>query len=302
MSETRIPLFLFRVIFFPIIIFIELALSVLFLIMPYYPIEGAIVFIGYMTVLGWLLTSTALFIIVGSFLLFSSAFNYKNERLKEFFGSDKVMRIIGFLTIFLIFVQIVLLSISQIYYILYSTSVGFVYLQIIILSIIPPFFLYFLANFGKDENIKYALSRDAPLRIKLTALWMIFLTMTIQIFATNWEFIFIGLILLVTGYFFFYLYRSAATLTPITLIIHFSFSVLMTVLSFVFMDETIQDLMNSGEPVTIAQAALLTTFIFIIPGLISIVLAQSFFRKWVLAWIKEARPEPEMAIKLEMVD
>ncbi|HUT80163.1 MAG TPA: hypothetical protein VMZ29_03095 [Candidatus Bathyarchaeia archaeon] len=302
MSETKVPLFLFRVIFFPIIILLEIAMGILFLIVPYFPVEGAIVLSGYATIFGWFLTVSALFIIIGSTLLFSSAFNHKNNRLREFFESDRIMRIIGFLTILIIFVQIVLLSISQIFYTLYSTNIGFVYMQIIILSVVPPIFLYFLANFTENQETKYALSKEAPLRIKLTALWMIFLTMVTQIFATSWEFVIIGLALLVSSYFFFYLYRSAATLTPVILIIHFAFSVLMTVLSFVFMDETIQNLINSGEPITTTDAVLLTVFIFIIPGLISIGLAQSFFRKWVLAWIKEARPEPEMEIKLEMAD
>ncbi len=302
MSENKVTLFLFRIIFFMIIILLELTMSILFLVLPYYPLEGAIITVGYQTIFGWLLTSSSILIIIGSALLFSSAFTYTKDRLDEFFTSEKNIRIIGFSTIFLVFIQIVLLSTSQLYYTLYSSTIGYVYLQIIILSILPPISLYFLANFSTDLDKKYSLSKDAPLRIKLATIWMIFLTMATQIFAASWEFVIIGLGLLVTSYLLFYLYRTGATLAPIMLIVHFGFSVLMTVLSFVFMEETIQNLIASGEEITVPQAIILTTFVFIIPGIISIVLAQSFFRKWVLAWIKEARPEPEMAIKLEMAD
>jgi hypothetical protein len=65
------------------------------------------------------------------------------------------------------------------------------------------------------------------------------------------------------------------------------------------MEDFIQD--YSG-PITESQVYAFAFAVFLVPGIISLVLAQSFFRKWVLKWIREARPEPKMEIELEFAD
>ena len=44
------------------------------------------------------------------------------------------------------------------------------------------------------------------------------------------------------------------------------------------------------------QQIIFTVIFLIIPGLISLLLGQSFFRKWLLAWVRSLYPESEMEL------
>ncbi|NHJ41065.1 MAG: hypothetical protein FK731_13620 [Asgard group archaeon] len=206
-----------------------------------------------------------------------------------------------FVIISIIFVEIIVLAITQIFYTVFDRSNTPVFLLILSLSLILPIFFYFIANF-EERIIPYSLSKDVPTRLKLTTLWMIFLAGAMQIFGTEWGFIIIGILVLLTSIYFFFLNRYAAILTPSILIIHFTFSIVIAIVSLVNREAFIQELLNAGEVITEPQVYAIVIFIFIIPAIISLLLAQSFFRKWVLAWIRDVHPKPEMEIKLEMAD
>jgi hypothetical protein len=45
----------------------------------------------------------------------------------------------------------------------------------------------------------------------------------------------------------------------------------------------------------------MSVVVLIIPGIISLILGQSFFRRWLLDWVRSLHPEPEMEIQLEYV-
>ena len=211
------------------------------------------------------------------------------------------MQLVGFSTIFVIFLQIVSLAITQIYYALFYPDITSIYLLILALSLFLPVLLNFMANFEIKPEITYALSEETPTRIKLTAIWLIFLTGVMQIFATEWAFLVIGLIILVGTFFFFFLNRLAVSLMPIILLIHFAFSVLMAVLSFINLSNLIDTIKSLGYNFGTTQAIIMSVVVLIIPGIISLILGQSFFRRWLLDWVRSLHPEPEMEIQLEYV-
>lgn len=297
MIRENIPLQKFRLSIFPLIIIIEIALSVLFLSMPFYEKEiGVLSGRGYSLFFGWLLAIIPLFVIVGAILLFLSAFSLTNSPAQEFFHSDKKMQIVGFSTIFVIYLQIVSMAITQIYYVPFYPDLTSLYLLIIALSLFLPVLLFFMANFEVDPKAIYALSLETPTRIKLAAIWLIFLTGVMQIFSTLWEMLVIGLILLVVSYFFFFLNRLSVSLVPIVLIIHFVFSTVMTIISFLVLFSQMELLADITFDFGFTQQIIFTVTFLIIPGLISLLLGQSFFRKWLLAWVRSLYPEPEMEL------
>ncbi|MHA1826911.1 MAG: hypothetical protein ACTSUA_09640 [Candidatus Heimdallarchaeota archaeon] len=302
MVKQLVSLQWFRRLFFPFIFVLELALFVLFLVLPYYQISPPSALPGYLTVFGWLLAFSSFLVATSSFLLFLSSFPFINASLQRFFQSERAIRILGFTSFFTVFIEIVLLGITQIFFTLFASNVTPMFMIIIGLSLLLPIFLYFIANFSSDPQNIYALSSEAPMRLQLTAFWLVFITAFTQIFATQWEFVVIGGLLLLSAYLFFFLYRSAVVITPSILLIHFVFSLVLGILSLVKQKEIIQELLASGETITVLQATLLSVFIFLVPGIISLLLAQSFFRKWVIAWIRDVHPEPEMEIQLEMAD
>ena len=301
MIRENIPLKNFRLSIFPLIIVIELALSILFLVMPFYDSEFGALSFGYSIFFGWLLAGISLLVVVGVILLFLSTFDLTKSPFKEFFHSDTKMQLVGFFTIFIIFLQIVSLAITQIYYALFYPDLTSIYLLILALSLFLPVLLYFVANFEIKPEITYALSEETPTRIKLTAIWLIFLTGVMQIFATEWAFLVIGLIILVGTFFFFFLNRLAVSLMPIILLIHFAFSVLMVVLSFINLSNLIDTIKSLGYNFGTTQAIIMSVVVLIIPGIISLILGQSFFRRWLLDWVRSLHPEPEMEIQLEYV-
>lgn len=229
-------------------------------------------------------------------LLFLSAFSLTNSPAKEFFHSDKKMQLVGFSTIFVIYLQIVSMAITQLYYVPFYPDLTSLYLLIIALSLFLPVLLFFMANFEVEPKAIYALSLETPTRIKLAAIWLIFLTGVMQIFSTLWEMLIIGLILLVVSYFFFFLNRLSVSLVPIVLIIHFVFSTVMAIISFLVLFSQMELLADITFDFGFTQQIIFTVTFLIIPGLISLLLGQSFFRKWLLAWVRSLYPEPEMEL------
>lgn len=301
MLRANLPLKLFRLVLFPVLISVEIALLVLLLVMPFYSVSTLLESPGYTTIFGWILAVLALLSIVGMFLLMITSFELKGSKATNFFHDMKKIRILTLVIISTIFIQIVVLAITQIYYTIFDRSTTPTTLLILSLSLILPIFFYFIANL-EERIIPYSLSKDVPLRLKLTTLWLVFLAGAMQIFSTEWTFIIIGLLVLLTAISFFFLNRYAAILTPSILLIHFTFSTVIAIVSLVNKEDFMQELINAGESITNPQVYAIVIFIFFIPGLISLILAQSFFRKWVLAWIRDIHPKPEMEIKLEMAD
>ncbi|MBD3192042.1 MAG: hypothetical protein GF308_15450 [Candidatus Heimdallarchaeota archaeon] len=283
----------FRLFFFPLLFLLELSLAVLFLILPFYEQSSGEAIRGYSLVFGWLLAIFALIIAFGTVLLFLSAFSDQLSRF-SLLSNQKRLRLITFIIIFLVFVQIVLLAITQIYYTPFARETTSTSLLIIGLSLLLPVLLFFAANFAADSSEIFALSTEAPLRIKLTALWMIFLVGAMQIFATQWEIVIIGLILLGSTYYFFFLHNYSFILTPTVLIIHGAFSALVSIFYFVNLTQQVMNFQEMGfETFTATQAVIITTAFFVVPGLISLLLAQSLFRRWIINWIKETNLEIE---------
>ncbi|NHK31919.1 MAG: hypothetical protein FK730_11245 [Asgard group archaeon] len=301
MIRENLSLKLYRLILFPVLILVELALLVLLLVMPFYSTSTLLKSPGYATIFGWLLAALALLSIVGMLLLIITSFELKGSKATQFFHDMKKIRILTIVIISIIFIQIAVLAITQNYYTIFDRSSTSITLLILALSLILPVFFYFIANF-EERIIPYSLSTDVPLRLKLTTLWLVFLAGAMQILAIEWGFIIIGVFVLLTAIYFFLLNRYAAILTPSILLIHFTFSAAIGIVSLVNKEDFMQEIINTGGSITDFQVYAIVIFVFFIPGLISLILAQSFFRKWVLAWIRDVQPKPEMEIKLEMAD
>lgn len=302
MINESIKLKFFRLTIFPLIMIIELVLSVLFLVMPYFDTNTYSRAMGYQLFFGWLLSVLSLFAFISILLLFLSSFNYKESRFSAFFTDERKVQIIGYATVFLLYLQIVSLGVTQIYQAPFMRDLTPLYSLILGISLLLSILLYFLANFESVPTRVYAFSEESLVRFKLTAFWLIFLTGAMQLFATEWSILVIGLLFLVTSFFFFFLYRYSVILTPIVLIVHFAFSSLMAGISLSDIITLLENLNTGGIEVSHPQAITLSVFFLIVPAIISIVLAQSFFRKWVLAWVKEINPEPEMEVQLEYAD
>ena len=288
---------LIRYMFFVISILGEFTLVVFFLVFDYYSFESADAFPGYSLAFGWVLAIISFLIGIGLFLFLLYAFILPESKKKGYFSENKNITNIGLLTVFIIFIQIILVAVTLFFYSPLARSVAYTFVIIILISCISPFMLYYVANLDPESEKIFSLSKVTPLRIKLTTIWLLFLTGVIQIFSTNWTFLVVGLFILLASYFLFFLTRYAIVLTPIVLIIHFAFSVLMAVISLLDVEKLVSDFEVNGVILTELQAILFPVFIFIIPAIISVLLAQSLFRKRLLNWVKEIQPVEEMEIQ-----
>jgi len=283
-----------RYLFFTLSFAGEFTLAVFFLVFKYHSFNSAEIFYGYTLPFGWSLAIVSIFIGIGSFLFVLYAFLLPEDKKKGYFAENKNVRNLGLLTVFLVFVQIILVALTLFFYSPLARSVSYAYVLIILFSCMTPFMLYYIANFETEKL--FSLSKDTPLRIKLTTIWLLFLTGAIQIFATEWTFLVVGLFILLSTFYIYFLSRYAIALTPIVLIIHFAFSVLMGVISLLRIDDMITDFAEGGVVLTEIQAILFTVFVLLVPAVISALLAQSLIRKWVLAWAREIQPVEEMEI------
>ena len=216
--------------------------------------------------------------------------------------NDRNVQTIAYASVLILYAQIISLGITQLYQALFIRDLTPLYSLILGFSLFVPIILYFIANIESEPERVYAFSEVSLTRFKLIAFWMFFLTGALQLFATEWSIIVISMMFLITSFLFFYLYRYSVVLTPIVLIVHFAFSSLMAGLSLRDIPTLLENLNSSGLEVSLAQAITLSVFFLIVPAIVSAVSAQSFFRKWVFAWVKEANPEPEMEVQLEFAD
>jgi hypothetical protein len=292
----------FRLILFPILALVELAILILALIGKFYSNDSPEIPIGYTTPFGWILAGLSILIIVGYILIFLTSFTFKKENLSDFFHDDRKTKILTFVVLGLIYGQIITLAITQLFYTFLYRGYASMYLVILGLSLILPILLSFIANSDKDSEIPYVLSPDTPMRLKITAVWLTFLSGAMLIFSVEWSFIVIGFLVLFVTIYFFFLSRHAVVVVPSILLIHTVFSAVIAIVSLINKEEFMQELISSGGSITDWQVYTMVIAIFIIPGVISLGLAQSFFRKWLLKWIREVRPEPKMEIELELAD
>ena len=94
MIRSDIPLRLFRLVLFPVLMLIEGTLLVLFLTQSFYGVDSPDVVPGYSVFWGWLLAVIGFLLIIDFLILFLTAFNYKNEKTMEFFSNSRTIRII----------------------------------------------------------------------------------------------------------------------------------------------------------------------------------------------------------------
>ena len=297
--KENLTLKYFRLIYFPFQILLEISLTVLFFILPFYNVHGGISIIGYASVFGIILACTSFILAAGISFLFCSSFHFNNKRV-QFLSNEKNLKILIIGTIFLLLVRIGILAISFLYQIPFSSDRTAVTLLIIGLSTLPPFLLYFLSNFEISPSRTFALSKEAPLTIKMAAIWLVFLASTMQIFSTEILILIISLIILITTYFFFNLHKLAVSLSAITLFIHAAFSFLLAGIVFANVAEQVTSFNELGFDYTQTDAILVNIFFFLIPGIISLIIAVNFYRKSVSGWVKSLYPSPDD--ELEIID
>ena len=271
----------------------EFTLAVFFLVFKYHAFNTADVYYGYTIFFGWSLAIISILIGVGLFLFLLYAYILPDDKKKGYFSDNKNVRNLGLLTIFVVFAQIILIATTLFFYSPLARNVAYAYLLIILISLIPPIILSYIANFDPESDKLFSLSKNTPLRIKATTIWLLFLTGAIQIFATEWTFLVVGLFILLASYFLYFLTRYAIALTPIVLIIHIAFSALMAGIALYDIDSLIATI---GLPIQKLQAILFAVFVLIVPAAISLLLTQSLFRKWLLEWAREIQPVEEMEI------
>ncbi|MEA2070276.1 MAG: hypothetical protein U9O98_03205 [Asgard group archaeon] len=278
---------------------LEVFLAIIFLVSNYYGSDLAYIATGSELSFGWLLSVFSLLL---ALLSLFNVFSLLPITATRFLRRVLIRRIVLLSNAFGYFLQITLLAICQLFYIPFSSGRSHVNVVMIGLSLLPPVILYFFANIPRPQEkapVKplYALSDDAPLRIRLTAFWLLFLTSMTQIFSTQWEIVVVGALLLLSTYLFFFLYEVSAILTPLVLIVLGSFLLLVSIVSFINLNELVISFQDMGFEYNTRQAIIVIVFFFIIPGIISFLLAQSFFRRWVAKWIREARPKKEISME-----
>ncbi|MHA1124565.1 MAG: hypothetical protein ACTSO7_08085 [Candidatus Heimdallarchaeota archaeon] len=295
MSAKEIFSQIVRYLLFFISIAGEFTLAVFFLVFKFYTYGSTVkAYYGYTLTFGWEIAIASLLIGIGLFVFLLYAYILPDDKKKGIFSETKNVRNLGLLTVFAVFVQIILVGVAILYYTPLALDVGYAYIIIILLSCVPPFVLYYAANFDPESEKLFSLSKATPLRIKLTTIWLLFLTGVMQILSIDWTFLVVSLFSLLAAYFLYFLTRYAIALTPIVLIIHTAFSILMAVVAYLDLNALITAI---GLPNIELQAILFPIFILIIPAVISLLLAQSLFRKWLLEWAREIQPAEEMEIE-----
>ena len=289
MLREDIPIRIFRLIYFPIHFTVEIALVILFLISGFYNPITLKTTLGAVSMWGWILTLPSLFIICCIVLLFLSSFTMK--KANNFFTNEKNLQVIAYVLSYLSLARIALIPLSLLYIIPFGPSMAYANLLIILLSLLPPFSFYFVANFSKNPEKIFALSKSAPVSIKLTSIWLVLLTGLMQIFATNITILLISLTFLVVSYFYFNLYPLSVSLTPILMIIHSAFSIFFSVTIFTHLND--QEILIDYTP---PQVITITTLFFVVPAIISLVLAITFFRKKTLQWVKDIQPTEDIEL------
>ena len=289
MLREDVPIKIFRLIYFPIHFAVEVTLIVLFLISDFYDPISLVTTIGAKTMWAWLLIIPSLFIICCIVLLFLSSF--KMKKANNFFNNDKNLQVLGYVFSYLSLARIALIPLTLLYVVPFGPSMAYANLIIIVLSLLPPFSFYFVANFSKNPEKIYALTKSAPLSIILTSIWLVLLTGMMQIFSTNLTILLISLTFLIVSYFYFNLYPLSVSLTPILMIIHSAFSIFFSVTIFTHLND--QEILIDYTP---PQVITITTLFFVVPAVISLALAITFFRKKTLQWVKDIQPTEDLEL------
>lgn len=285
----------FRLIYFPLHFIFEITLIVLFLVLPFYDVKKGIPVAGYASVFGIILASISFILAVGISYLFISSFHFKKERA-HFLSDEKSLKIVITGIIFLLLARIGILASSFSYQIPFSYDRTAATLLLIGTSTLAPFMLHYLSNFEVSPTRIFSLSKDAPLTIKIAMIWLIFLTGAMQIFSTQIAILVISLIILITSYFFFILNRLTVSLTAIILFIHSAFSFFFAGIVFANMNTQIAKFNEEGFDYSRTDVILVNVFFFLIPAIISLIIAGNFFRKSVTGWVRMLYPEDEMDI------
>ena len=289
MLREELTLKLFRFIYLPISFLVEITLTILFLVLKFYSNETADILPGYLVYWGWILASSCLLIAIGLVIIFLSSFKFKNEQ--SFLYKEKPIEFIIYLLVFLSLARIALIATSLLFYIPFSPEKTAAYLLILALSIFPPLLLYYQANHNKKSEKVYSLSKEAPISIKVSAFWFLFIAGAMQIFSTEPVILIMALVFLLTSYFFFNLYPLAVSVTPILLLVHSAASIFFSVI--IFTNLTNQDILAGYTPI---EAIIVTTFFFTIPAVISLALTITFFRKKITNWVKEIQPKEDLEL------
>lgn len=293
MLRSEIPLKYFRLIFFPIHFLIEISLIILFLVGRYYNPITLETSIGITSMWGWFLVIPSLFISACIVILFISGLKLKKP--SRFLTNDFSLITITYILSYLSLARIALIPLSLLYVIPFGPSKTIANLIIITLSLIPPFPMYFLANFTNSPQKTYALTKDAPISIKISMIWILFLTGVMQIFSTNLTILLVSLTFLLVSYFFFNLNLLSVSLTPILMIIHSAFSIFFSITIFTHLQDQ-EILLDYTQP----EVIVITTFFFVVPAVISLILAITFFQKKILAWVKGIQPQEDLSLYYEV--
>ncbi len=289
----------FRLIYLPIHFLIEIALTVLFLVMPFFILAKSLPTAGYATAFGIILASVSIILAVGIFYLFICGFNFKKEQA-QFLYNEKSQRIIIIGIIFLLLARIGVLAISFLYQVPFASEHGdrtVATLVLIGVSTLAPFMLHFLSNFEVSPSKIFSLSKEAPPTIKIATIWLVFLIGTMQVFSEEIVILIISLIILITSYFFFILNRLAVSLTAISLFIHSAYSFLFTGIVFANLEQLRADFNSDGYDYSRLDVTLVNVFFFLLPGIISLIIAGNFYRKSVTGWVRSLYPDDEMEIE-----
>ncbi len=298
--KENLTLKYFRLIYFPIHFLLEITLTVLFLIMPFSIQKGSFSTAGYTCVFGIILACTSFILAVGISYLFISVFQFRKEERAQFFNKEKNQKIFIISIVFLLLVRIGILACALVFQIPFTAEFDrtAAILVLIGISTIPPFLLHFLSNFEISPTRVFSLSKEAPLTIKIATIWLVFLTGAMQVFSTEPVILIISLIILICSYFFFILNRLAVSFSAIVLFIHAAYSFLVTGIIFANMEEQVAKFNEQGFDYTQTDALLVNIFFFLIPGVISLVLAVNFYRKSVTSWVRSLYPDSESEMEI----
>ena len=292
MIRTNLPLQRFRLWYFPFHIIVEICMLVLFLALPIYS-ESVPLNFGVFTFWGWLLASSSFIIIIFLVVIFLSNFTFTKQSL-VFFQKEKLIQNLAYFLAYFCLLRIGLIAVSLIFITPFNPDRGIIYLVIFGLSLFPPLLLYFVANCRSLPEKIFAFSQDAPLSIKLTAFWILFLTGAMQILSDEYTILIISLILLFVSYFFFNLYTLAVIITPLLLLIHACYSIFLSVVVLIQIDnpEILANIYTKTELIFVI------ILFFLLPSIISLILTGTFFNKKIHQWIRNLSPSSEMELEL----
>ncbi|NHJ05261.1 MAG: hypothetical protein EAX90_10580 [Candidatus Heimdallarchaeota archaeon] len=79
------------------------------------------------------------------------------------------------------------------------------------------------------------------------------------------------------------------------MIIHSAFSIFFSITIFTHLQDQ-EILLDYTQP----EVIVITTFFFVVPAVISLILAITFFQKKILAWVKGIQPQEDLSLYYEV--